>query len=64
MNLNEKIDQLLNEPNKTIEQIAKKTFGVDTLKTRNSDDKDFYDISIWTIKKGLEEAYKAGQQGK
>lgn len=41
-------------------KIAKKHFDVDTLETRNSDSKDFYEVSVWSIKEALEEAYANG----
>jgi len=43
-----------------IEQIAKKNINVETLKTRNSDSLDFYNVAVWSIKKALEEAFIAG----
>lgn len=45
---------------KQIEAIAKKILDFD-LVTRNSDEKDFHDVAVWTIKAALEAAYKAGQ---
>jgi hypothetical protein len=44
-----------------IERIAKQTLGIETLETRNSDDLDFHEISVWQLKEALEKAYKAGQ---
>lgn len=36
--------------------IAKKRFGtVETLETRMSDGLDFHDVSVWSIKKALED---------
>lgn len=43
-----------------MEEIAKKYFYVKTLKTRNMDELDFYNIPIWNIKKALEDAYHFG----
>lgn len=41
--------------------IAKKRFGtVETLETRMSDGLDFHDVSVWSIKKALEDAFDAG----
>lgn len=48
--------------NKQLEAIAKQYLRVDTLETRNSDNLDFYDISVWGLKEALEAAYKAGQE--
>jgi len=47
------IDQLLTE-------IAKKHLSLETLETRNSDNLDFHDVSIWSLKEALQEAYEAG----
>ena len=45
----------------TLEQIAQKLLGFDTLKTQNSDDLDFHDLAVWTVKEALEAAYTAGR---
>ena len=47
------IDQLLTE-------IAKKHLSLETLETRNSDNLDFHDVAIWSLKEALQEAYEAG----
>ena len=49
---------------KTLEKIAKEILNLETLETRDSDSLDFSDQAVWSIKKALEEAYKAGQQSK
>jgi hypothetical protein len=46
----------------TIENIAKSIAGIETLKTRNSDDLDFSEVSVWELKRVLEEAYEAGRK--
>lgn len=47
--------------NKIITGIAQKNFtNVQTLKTRNSDELDFHDVSVWEIKAALEDAFIAG----
>jgi hypothetical protein len=47
--------------NKILTDIAQKNFpGVETLKTRNSDDMDFHDVAVWAIKAALEDAFIAG----
>lgn len=51
----EKLNALLTE-------IAKEELLVETLETRWSDNLDFYDVSVWGIKRALERAYEAGQQ--
>lgn len=51
----EKLNALLTE-------IAKEELLVETLKKRWSDNLDFYDVSVWGIKRALERAYEAGRQ--
>ena len=44
-----------------IETIAKEHFpGVETLETRNSDDLDFHDVSVWGIREALKGAFLVG----
>lgn len=45
-------------------KIVKNRIGAETLETRNSDNLDFYDISIWALKEMLEQAYEAGRKAK
>jgi hypothetical protein len=45
-----------------IEKIAQKILNIKTLKTQNSDELDFHNISVWNLKEALEEAYKAGEK--
>lgn len=46
----------------TLEQIARDHFHeVTTLRTQNSDDLDFHDISVWEIRDALAAAYELGQ---
>lgn len=40
--------------------IAKDLLGLETLRTRNSDAKDFHEHSVWCVKAALEEAFAAG----
>ena len=52
---------------RAINKIAKEILNLDNLKEMNCDSYDFFDsdrgsISIWGLKKALEEAYKAGQK--
>lgn len=51
----EKLNALLTE-------IAKEELFVETLVKRWSDNLDFYDVSVWGIKRALERAYEAGQK--
>lgn len=46
--------------NNALENIAKDVGHLDTLETRMSDRLDFYDMSVWTIKNLMREAYEAG----
>jgi hypothetical protein len=43
-----------------LQKIAKKTLGLETLETRNSDSLDFHDLSVWQIKEALQAAFDAG----
>ena len=44
-----------------VENIAINHFpGVETLNTRKSDDLDFHDVSVWSIKSALREAFVEG----
>lgn len=51
----EKLNALLTE-------IAKEELLVETLEKCWSDNLDFYDVSVWGIKRALERAYEAGRQ--
>ena len=48
--------------NVLLEKIAKKYFEVETLETRNSDSLDFYDVSVWSIRNALSDAFIAGME--
>ena len=43
-----------------ISTIALKTLGLKTLDTQNSDNLDFHDLSVGSIKSALYEAYESG----
>lgn len=43
-----------------VEQIAKGHLGMETLDTRNSDSKDFHELSVWDVREALLEAYRVG----
>ncbi len=47
---------------KTLEQIAKKCLGIETFESRKSDSLDFYEVSVWDIKRALEDAYAQGKK--
>jgi len=42
--------------------IAKRSLGITTLETRNSDRLDFYDVSCSSVRESLEDAYLAGYE--
>jgi len=45
----------------TLEDIARDVFGIKTLKTRNMDDLDFYEVHVASLKDALEQAFQAGR---
>lgn len=45
-----------------ITQIAQEVLSLSTLKTRNSDELDFSDQSVWAIREALDRAYEAGKK--
>lgn len=46
---------------KLLEKIAKKHFlSVETLETQGMDDLDFHDVSVWSIKNALKDAFMSG----
>lgn len=45
--------------NEILAEVAKK-LGFKTLETRNSDELDFREVSVWEVKKALEAAFEAG----
>jgi hypothetical protein len=47
---------------KKLEAIAKEELFIETLETRNSDGLDFYDVSVWGVKKALELAFELGRE--
>ena len=47
---------------KTLEQIAQKHLGIDTLQTQNRDRLDFHDLAVWSIEAALKAAFEAGQK--
>lgn len=47
---------------KTLESIAQKHLGLETLATRNRDRLDFHDLAVWSIEAALKAAYEAGKQ--
>lgn len=47
-------------PRGVIAEIAKKYLRLKTIDTRNSDDLDFSDQAVWSLRTALEAAYNAG----
>jgi hypothetical protein len=47
---------------KKLEKIAKEELFIETLETRNSDELDFHEVSIWGVKKALELAFELGKK--
>ena len=46
----------------TLEKIAQDCLDIPTLEARNSDSLDFHEVSVWSLKKALRQAYQLGQQ--
>ena len=46
----------------TLQQIAQKHLGLETLQTQKSDRLDFHDLAVWNIEAALKAAFEAGQQ--
>lgn len=49
---------------KELEKIAAEILRIETLETRNMDELDFHEVSVWGIKAALEAAYEAGRKSK
>jgi len=45
-----------------LEKIANKYLRIETLEIRNSDGLDFHEVSVWSLKEALKEAYLLGQR--
>jgi hypothetical protein len=43
-------------------EIARRTLGIATLETRNSDRLDFKEVAVWSLKDALREAFEAGRR--
>ena len=41
-------------------KIANEVLEIETLHSKNSDSKDFHELSVWRIKAALEKAFAAG----
>ena len=45
-----------------LEKIAKGILRIDSLETRNSDELDFHEVSVWSLKLALQCAYQEGKR--
>ena len=65
---NKMANKELKKENLQLLEIAKKnSYAVETrgdLEKRNNDSEDFLDISVWSLKEMLREAYELGKQSK
>jgi len=43
-----------------LEKIAKEELNIETLKTQDSDAKDFHEVSVWKLRAALERAFCEG----
>jgi hypothetical protein len=46
----------------TVNEIAQRILGIETLETRKRDSLDFHDCAVWSIKEALEAAFEAGRK--
>ncbi len=47
-----------------LEGIARNILFIETLKTRRSDELDFHEVSVWSLREALRVAYEMGRQSK
>ncbi len=47
-----------------LEEIARNILSIETIETRNSYSLDFHDVSVWSLRKALQEAYELGRNAK
>lgn len=45
----------------TLEQVARRRLGMDSLETRRSDRLDFHEVAVWNIAAALQDAFEAGK---
>ncbi len=48
--------------NELIAEIARRVLDIETLEERKSDSLDFHEVSVWGLKRALEQAFEAGQR--
>ena len=51
----------MKDKDKILEYIANKYLDIETLKTRNSDELDFYNLPVWYIYEALNAAFELGK---
>lgn len=44
-----------------IGKIAREVLAIETLESRHSDELDFHDTAVWTLREALAAAYEAGR---
>lgn len=45
-----------------LEDVARKLLGIETLEARGMDRLDFHEVSVWSLKEALKEAYDLGKK--
>jgi hypothetical protein len=51
-----------NKPIDGLEKIAQETLNIPTLETRNMDGLDFHEVSVWSLRRALMQAYRLGEK--
>jgi hypothetical protein len=49
------------DKDRALEQIAAKILSIPTLDARRSDQLDFHEVSVWSVKEALEAAFALGR---
>lgn len=44
----------------TLRDIARRVLGIPTLETVRSDERDFHEFAVWSVRQAVEAAYEAG----
>ena len=53
-------EKKMNNPQKILAKIARKSLKIKTLETMNDDAHDFHEIPVWDLEKALRAAFEAG----
>ena len=53
-----------NDMNRALEEIAAKILSIPTLEARRSDQLDFHEVSVWSVKEALEAAFALGRDSR